>query len=100
MLNLHSIHPSVAEEFESGNLVVKNTHRAFSSIAIDHAHEQNNRLVKDDFNMHWMVAGPEKARLIGEFEDSVESIKHKTSRTSKGCASNIHQAGGLSLPYN
>ena len=25
--------------------------------------------------MRWMVAGPEMARVIGEFEDSVQSLK-------------------------
>ena len=30
--------------------------------------------------MKWMVAGPEMARVIGEFEDSVQSLKQKQSQ--------------------
>ena len=30
--------------------------------------------------MRWMVAGPEMARVIGEFNDSVENIREKQSK--------------------
>ena len=51
----------------------------FSSIAIDQAHEQMNACIKGDGGavgltdnpsalLRWMVAGPEVARLIQEFE--------------------------------
>ena len=30
--------------------------------------------------MRWMVAGPEMARVIGEFEDSVQSLRQKQSQ--------------------
>ena len=39
--------PTVAEEFRKDHFVVK-THHAFSSIPIDQAHEQNNKIVKGD----------------------------------------------------
>ena len=53
--------------------------RPFSAIAIDHAHEQNNAVVKGDGGaigltqnlralLRWMVAGPEIARTIDGFE--------------------------------
>ena len=85
---LHSAYPAVAEEFENGKFVVKKTHRLFSSIALDHAHEQNNSIVKGDGGaigltenssqlMKWMAAGLEMARVFGEFEDSVQSLKQK-----------------------
>ena len=50
------------------------TKRPFSSIAIDQAHEQNNKVVKGDGGAAgffcktqklWMVAGLELARVIG-----------------------------------
>ena len=58
----------------------------FSSLPIDHAHEQNNKSVKGDGGaigltenmfelLRWMVAGPEIASLILEFEASQEFIK-------------------------
>ena len=72
---LHVSHPNVATEFQNGHFFVKKPLNAFSSLPIDHAHEQNNKSVKDDRgargiteNMSelllWMVAGPEIARLI------------------------------------
>ena len=56
----------------------KSTH-PFSAIAIDHAHEQTNAVVKGDGGaiglmqnpralLRWMVAGPEIARTIDGFE--------------------------------
>ena len=91
MRNLHSAHPAVAKQFESGKFVVKKTHRSFSSIVLDHAHEQNNSIVKGDGGaigltenssqlMRWMVAGPEMARVIGEFEDSVQASSRSRVR--------------------
>ena len=41
-------HPSIYDEFHSGKLTVKKTGKSFSSIGIDQAHEQNNKLVKID----------------------------------------------------
>ena len=91
MKTLQNVHPSIAEQFDSGKFVMKKTHRSFSSIALDHAHEQNNSIVKGGGGaigltenasqlMRWMVAGPELARVIGEFEESVESIVQKKSK--------------------
>ena len=41
-------HPRVYEEFCNGRFTVQKTGRKFSSIASDQAHEQNNKLVKDE----------------------------------------------------
>ena len=60
--------------------VLRKTHNKFSCIPIDQAHEQNNDLVKGSDGgvgltenpkafRRWMVAGPEQARLLTEFED-------------------------------
>ena len=86
MRNLKDVHPDIATEFESRKFVVQKTHHSFSSMAIDQAHEQNNAYVKGDGGTvgltasmsqltRWMVAGPEVARVISEFEISVETIK-------------------------
>ena len=67
---LCSKHPDVYKHFSDGAFVVHKTNRAFSSIALDHAHEQVNALVKDQGGAvgltenpaalrRWMVAGPE-----------------------------------------
>ena len=59
--------------------------RRFSSIPIDQAHEQNNELVKGPGGAvgltenpqafkKWMIAGPEQARLLNEFEQEYTAI--------------------------
>ena len=62
--------------------VVQKTQNLFSCIPVDQAHEQNNKIVKDSGGAvgltenpsafrHWMVAGPEQARVLKEFEDQL-----------------------------
>ena len=81
MSELPTKHPDVAREFEAGNFTIRKTKRAFSAIAIDQAHEQNNAYIKGDGGVvgltdnpsalrRWMVAGPEVTSLIGDFENS------------------------------
>ncbi len=64
--------------------VVRKTRRSFSSIALDHAHEQVNAIVKGDGGAvrltenpaalrRWMVAGPEVTRMEEEFECNVSN---------------------------
>lgn len=59
--------------------VISKTHNKFSSLPIDQVHEQNNKIVKGAGGVigltdnpvaftRWMVAGPEQARLLSEFE--------------------------------
>jgi hypothetical protein len=86
MTTLHDRHPAMAEEFDSGNFVVHKSRRAFSAIASDQAHEQNNGKVKGEGGAvgltespnalrRWMVAGPEIARVIEEFEATIDGRK-------------------------
>lgn len=83
MVGLKQSHPDIYAEFMNGKFVVKKTRHAFSAIAIDQAHEQNNACVKGDGGAigltenpaalrRWMISGPEMARLLGEFESSME----------------------------
>lgn len=80
MLDLPKRHPSVHTEFSKGSFVVHKTKKVFSSIPLDHAHEQVNALVKGEGGAvgltespaalrRWMVAGPELSRMVKEFED-------------------------------
>ena len=80
--------PSVAAEFRKGHFVVQKSYRPFSSIPIDQAHEQNNKIVKGDGGaigltesssqlLRWMVAGPEISRIINEFKFSEEWMKKR-----------------------
>ena len=79
MASLQKFHPKIAEEFANGDFTVRKTSKAFSNMAIDQAHEQNNAVVKGDGGAigltedpsalrRWMVAGPELSRLVNEFE--------------------------------
>lgn len=81
MCALPEKHPAVFQQLQDGKFVVHKTKRAFSSIALDQAHEQVNASVKEDRGAvgltedpgalrRWMVAGPEIARMIQEFEHS------------------------------
>ena len=69
----------------------ENTQCVLSSIAIDHAHEQNNKLVKGEGGVigltespprliRWMVCGPEMSRAVNEFELSQELIRYEQSK--------------------
>ena len=96
---MENLPPTILDEFENhGHWVMHKTMNKFSSIPIDQAHEQNNRLVKGSGSAvgltenptafrKWMLAGPEQARLLTEFETcfTVENAKH------------CHHEEGLSL---
>ena len=80
MAELANKHPDVFTEFSNGHFTVQKTKRMFSAVPLDQAHEQNNGYVKGDGEAigltnnatalrRWMVAGPEVARVIVEFED-------------------------------
>jgi hypothetical protein len=90
-----SLPPSVLQHFRNdGHWVVSKTPRRFSSIPIDQAHEQENKVVKGSGGakgltenpsafQRWMVAGPEMARRLKEFEvsffteDQEEAFHHQ-----------------------
>jgi hypothetical protein len=90
MKNLEKCHPDIFSEFLKGKFVVQRSHRAFSSIAVDQAHEMNNATVKGTGGAigltedaaalrRWTIVSPEIARIIGEFPilmKSQESILH------------------------
>ena len=82
MVSLREHHPAIYAEFLKGNFAMKKSRCAFSAIAVDQAHEQNNASVKGDGGAvgltenpaalrRWMVTSPEMARVIGEFEGSI-----------------------------
>ena len=48
MVSLQVTHPDVHNEFQKGNFVVRKSSREFSGLAIDHAHEQANAVIKGD----------------------------------------------------
>jgi hypothetical protein len=62
MVTLAEKHPAVYQEFLHGNFTVKRTGRAFSNIAIDQAHEQNNACVKGDGGAVGLTQSPAALR--------------------------------------
>ena len=83
MILLENTHPDVFAKFRSGFFTVSKSHRRFSSVSIDQAHEQLNAVIKTDGGVvgltendaalsRWTIAGPEITRVIQEFEASVE----------------------------
>ena len=81
---------------------MQQTANAFSSISLDQAHEQNNELIKGEGGvigitenpnalLRWMVAGPELARMVAEFErveeghipNQTRNPHHEQSRASQ-----------------
>ena len=79
MMSLSEKHPAILAEFRAGKFSVHKTSNKFSAMAIDQCHEQNNATVKEAGGAiglmmnpaalrHWMVAGPEIARMVSEFE--------------------------------
>jgi len=83
MVSLAELHPSVAAQFELGNFTIQKTKRPFSAISVDHAHEQANKLIKEEGGAiglteseqalrRWMIAGPEICRMLNDFENASE----------------------------
>ena len=116
--------PEVARQFHQGGFIVHKTKRPFSALAIDHAHEQNNKIVKGDGGavnlmehqralLRWMVAGPEIARAVDDFEtnclngsivgnvdasklkhhEDTESVKKKFAKEVKALVEVIDEMG-------
>ena len=72
--------PDVARKFRAGSFTAQKTKNMFPTVAIDQTHEQRNACIKGDDGavgltdnpsalLCWMVAGPEVARAIEEFQD-------------------------------
>ena len=91
---LSSKHPDVHKHFSDGAFVIHKTNRAFSSIALDHTHEQVNAFVKGQGGAvsltensvalrRWMVAGPELSRMVEEFEGSFTVSKERDHHEQK-----------------
>jgi len=96
MTQLSRTNASVLSEFRSGKFTVNKTGRTFSAIAIDQAHEQLNAAVKGDGGIiglteneialrRWLIAGPEIARLLDQFESrnqQGDSVVHHEEKAS------------------
>lgn len=77
------------------NWVLTKTRRKFASMPLDQAHEQNNETVKGSGGAigltenpaalkRWMVAGPEQARILSEFEELYHSSDEASQNHEQG----------------
>jgi hypothetical protein len=94
MCLLPSNHPDICNHVCDGAFVVHKTTRVFSSIALDHAHEQVNAVVKGEGGAvgltehqaalrRWTVAGMEMSRMIQEFEGGTSSAEQRGHHEQK-----------------
>ena len=85
--DMKSLPASIKEDFSKFWVLPKTTNR-FSCMPLDQGHEQNNEIVKGsggavgltenpDAFRRWMVAGPEQARLLLDFE--AQNLEKETS---------------------
>ena len=90
LLALENNSPATYAEFLKGNFVTQKCTHKFSALAHDQVHEQLNAMVKGDGGAigiteneaaltRWMVAGPETARLLIEYDEK-HSMKKDTDR--------------------
>ena len=88
--------PYQYNEFKKGKFAVQISHRKFSKIHYDHAHEQSNKTIKsssgtidlvnrvnEEVQRRWEIAGPE----ISEYLENVEEYLHP----SKNAQENHHE---------
>ena len=90
MMLLSQKHLNGLEEFRAGKLMVHKTDNIFSAMAMGQCHEQKNAIIKGSggavgptynppAHRRWMVADPEVARMIAEFEDDTTGSHQKDS---------------------
>ena len=91
MATLQKSHPSVYQKFISGAFAVHKSTNAFSAIALDHAHEQENASIKGEGGavgltenpsalQRWMIGGPETARMVTEYESQSAPEKKQSTK--------------------
>ena len=94
--DMKSLPAGIKEQLKS-SWVVQKTQKKFSSMPIDQAHEQSNEHVKGSGGAvgltenpsafrRWMVAGPEQARLLAEFEGHILKADTADQQHEQGCS--------------
>eukprot|EP00745_Piridium_sociabile_P034704 TRINITY_DN5991_c0_g1_i13.p1 TRINITY_DN5991_c0_g1~~TRINITY_DN5991_c0_g1_i13.p1 ORF type:complete len:843 (-),score=177.10 TRINITY_DN5991_c0_g1_i13:511-3039(-) len=98
--DLEVLPDSIQVEFEKGHWTITRSNRRFSSLPIDHAHEQANKRVKGvggmigltenpDMLERWIMTGPEISHVVEEFthvndnDDDEESPHHEEGHASQ-----------------
>ena len=84
LISLPITHPDVYQQMLKGFFSFAKTKRPFSRMALGQVHEQNNKIIKgvggatsllntqdESALIRWETCGPEVARIVSEFEDSL-----------------------------
>ena len=108
MVQLAQQNPEVHAEFMKGNFVVQKSRRKFSLMAKDQAHEQSNKILQtkggaaglyenNETLMLFMLAGPDCARMVEEFEAIHDQPPSSTCHHEVGQLGNPFGATSLEL---
>ena len=98
MIALEDNCPTTNAQFINANFVTQKTTHKFSALAHDQVHERLNAMVKGDGGVigigeneaalrRWIVAGPETARLLTEYEEKHSMEKKESERHHEQIAS-------------
>ena len=84
LILLPTTHPDVFQQMLKGFFSFAKTEHPFSQMALDQVHEQNNKIIKgvgggtsllntqdESAIIRWETSGPEVARIVSEFKDSL-----------------------------
>jgi hypothetical protein len=89
---------NIQEQFDKGHWTINRSNRRFSSLPIDHAHEQANKRVKGVGGIigltenpilleRWIITGPEISRFIEEFTEAIDTADGELPHHEEGYAS-------------
>lgn len=91
MMLLSEKHPDILTQFQACRVVVHKTSHKFSAMVFDQCHEQNNAIIKGSGGANgfiinpealrrWVIAGPEVARMIIEFEEFAVRVHRRDTK--------------------
>ena len=96
LTTLEKANPDLHAEMMKGKFSFQKSQRMFSKMALDQVHEQNNKIIKgaggasqllnrsdDSALIRWETCGPEVARIVAEFEETIELNGKHDGRESK-----------------
>ena len=85
LMTVETIFPDIYENFNKGFFTFRKLENQFSQMPLDQVHEQNNRTMKscrgatdlvnkvdESALIRWETCGPEVARIINEYEESMK----------------------------
>ena len=101
MAMIETRHPLMAQEIKNCHFAMHSTGKRFSAIAIDQAHEQNNKMIKGDGGAicltedpsalrRCLVAGPEIGQMLEQLEDSYGGVRTDTRHHEETEANQKH----------